>query len=84
MSNALYGLYKMFSESHAPGIQILTNQNAPDSNCKLWALFRALANASAIATENASRSRYEPSVHEESSILKHTKNVSILHSPEKN
>ena len=28
VSNALYGLCKMFSESHAPGIQILTNQSA--------------------------------------------------------
>ena len=28
LSNALYTPYKMFSESHAPGIQKLTNQSA--------------------------------------------------------
>ncbi len=28
VSNALYTPYKMFSESHAPGIQKLTNESA--------------------------------------------------------
>ena len=28
VSNALYALCKMFSESHAPGIQTLTNESA--------------------------------------------------------
>ena len=28
MSNVLYAPYKMFSESHVPGIQTLTNESA--------------------------------------------------------
>ena len=43
----------------------------------------AASSASAIAAENASKSRYKTSVHEESSI-KLTKNASICRSPEKN
>ena len=56
-----------------------------DSNNELWAWPRVQTNASAIliATENASKSRYKTSVHEESSI-KLTKNASICRSPEKN
>ena len=80
VSNALYGLCNMCSESHAPGIQTLTND---DSNNELWAWPRVQTNTSAIAAENASRSRYKMSVHEESSI-KLKKNASIRRSPEKN
>ena len=54
-----------------------------DSNGTLWVWPRVQANASAISTENASRSLYKMSVHEESSI-KLTKNTSILHSLVKN
>ena len=49
---------------------------ALDSNNELWAWPRLQTNTSAIAAENASRSRYKTSVHEESSI-KLTKNASI-------
>jgi hypothetical protein len=55
---------------------------ALDSNSELWAWSRVQANASAISTENASRSQYKTSIHEESS-LKHTKNASVLSNPEK-
>ena len=54
---------------------------ALDSNNELWACPRVQTNASAIAPENANRSRYKTSVHEESSI-KLTKNASICRSPE--
>ena len=56
---------------------------ALDSTNELWAWPRVQTNVSAIAAENASRSRYKTSVHEESSI-KLTKKASICHSPEKN
>ena len=57
---------------------------ALDSNNEIWAWPRVQTNASAIAAENTSRSRYtETSVHEESSI-KLSKNASIHRSPEKN
>ncbi len=49
---------------------------ALDSNNDLCAWPRVQTNTSAIAAENASRSRYKTSVHEESSI-KLTKNASI-------
>ena len=54
-----------------------------DSNNELWAWPRVQINVSAIAAENASRSQYKVSVHEESSV-KLMKNASIHHSPEKN
>ena len=83
VSNALYTPYKMFSESHAPGIQKLTNQSAR-FNGTLWAWPRVQANASAILTESTSRSQYyKTSVYEESSI-KLIKNASILLSFKKN
>ena len=56
---------------------------ALDSNNELWAWPRVQTNASAIAAENASRSRYKTSVHKESSV-KLTKNAAIRRSPEKN
>ena len=56
---------------------------ALDSNNELWVWPRVQPNASAVAAENANRSRYKTSVHEESSI-KLMKNASICRSPEKN
>ena len=82
VSNVLYGPCNMCSESHAPGIQTLTNESA-DSNNELWAWPQVQTNTSAIAAENANRSRSQTSVHEESSI-KLTKNAPICRSPEKN
>ena len=41
---------------------------ALDSNDQLWVWPQMQANVSAIATENASRSRYKPSAHEESGV----------------
>ena len=46
-------------------------------------MVRVICVASAIAAENASRSRYKTSVREESS-MKLTKKASICRSPEKN
>ena len=81
VSDALYTLCKMFSESHASGIQ-----NWPmrvlDSNGMLWVWPRVQANASAISTESTSRSQYKANIHEESSI-KLMKNTPILLSSKK-
>ena len=55
---------------------------ALDSNNELWAWPRVQTKVSAIAAENASKSLYKTSVHEESSI-KLTKNASICRSPKK-
>ena len=63
-------LYKLFSESHVPGIQKLTNESIRFK----WYIVgnaawpRVHANASTILTESTSRSKYKMSVHEESSI----------------
>ena len=56
-----------------------------DSNNELWAWPRVQTNANAIliAAENASKSPYKTSVHEESSIKLTKKNASICRSPEK-
>jgi hypothetical protein len=54
-----------------------------DSNSLLWAWPRVQANASAISMENAGRSQYRMSVHEESCI-KVTKKAYILYRLEKN
>ena len=68
-------VYVTCSESHAPGIQTLTNERSIQiTNYGAWPLLQT--NASVIAAENASRSRHKTSVHEESSI-KLTKNASI-------
>ena len=55
--NALYALYKIFLESHMPGIQKLTNGTLALYG-KLWAWPRVQANniMSSISTENTSRS----------------------------
>ena len=82
VSNALYTPYEMFSESHAPGIQKLTNESARFK----WYVVGVASSASqreAISTESASRSQYETSVCEESSI-KLMKDASILLSSKKN
>ena len=82
VSNVLYTPYEMFSESHAPGIQKLTNESARFK----WYVVGVASSASqgeAISTENASRSQHKTSVHEESST-KLMKNASILISSKKN
>ena len=67
VSNARYGLCE-FLESHARGIQVLTDQSARFKQPKVGVV---------------SSTCYKPSVHRESSI-ELTKSASILHSPEKN
>ena len=81
VSNALYTPHEMFSESHAPGIQKLTNESAPFK----WYVVGVASSAGqrkAILTESASRSQHKMSVHKESSI-KLMKNATILLSSKK-
>ena len=82
VSNELYTPYEMFSESHAPGIKKSTNESARFK----WYIVGVASSASqreAISTESASRSQYETSVREESSI-KLMKGASILLNSKKN
>ena len=56
MFNELYALCKISAESHAPGIQKLTNESARVKSGTSWVWPRVRqVNASAISTENTSR-----------------------------
>ena len=79
VSNALYALCKMFSESHVPGIQTLTNESAGFKSLILG----MASSASMISSENDRRTRYKVSIRVES-IKKIVKNAYTFHIQEKN